>query len=64
MIQAQAESASADLANFARCQNRVYQENMADRGHVRYDDVRLILKTSINNAIDLQPTQASHLLSL
>lgn len=32
------------------------------QGHVRYDDVRLILETSINNANDLQQMQASHLL--
>jgi hypothetical protein len=33
-----------------------------EQGHVRYGDVRLILETSINNANDLQATQASHLL--
>lgn len=41
-----------------------YQENKASRGHVRYEDVHLILQTSVNNANDLQPTQASHPLSL
>lgn len=48
MIQAQPDSASADRADIAHYQNRSLIRKHGEQGHVSYDDVRLILKTSIS----------------